>query len=98
MVSIFGTGGGATNPASLTGGLALLKPLVTLVLPATVIIDNTLTADVLYAGVAPTLISGLFQINFRVPQGLGAYAAHRVDITIGSASTQGLISVTVATK
>jgi uncharacterized protein (TIGR03437 family) len=98
VVSIFGTGGGATNPASLTGGLALLKPLVTLVLPATVIIDNTLTADVLYAGVAPTLISGLFQINFRVPQGLGAYAAHRVDITIGSASTQGLISVTVATK
>ena len=98
VVSIFGTGGGATNPASLTGGLALLKPLATLVLPATVIIDGTLNADVQYAGIAPTLISGLFQINFRVPQSLGAYAAHRVDITIGSASTQGLISVTVATK
>jgi uncharacterized protein (TIGR03437 family) len=98
VVSIFGTGGGATNPASLTGGLALLKPLATLVLPATGIIDGTLNADVQYAGIAPTLISGLFQINFRVPQSLGAYAAHRVDITIGSASTQGLISVTVATK
>jgi uncharacterized protein (TIGR03437 family) len=98
VVSIFGTGGGATNPASVTGGLALLKPLATLVLPATVIIDGTLNADVQYAGIAPTLISGLFQINFRVPQSLGAYAAHRVDITIESASTQGLISVTVATK
>ena len=98
VVSIFGTGGGATNPASLTGGLALLKPLDTLVLPAIVTIDGTLNADVQYAGVAPTLISGLFQNNFRVPQSLGAYAAHRVDITIGSASTQGLISVTVATK
>jgi uncharacterized protein (TIGR03437 family) len=98
VVSIFGTGGGATNPASVTGGLALLKPLDTLVLPAIVTIDGTLNADVQYAGIAPTLISGLFQINFRVPQSLGAYAAHRVDITIESASTQGLISVTVATK
>jgi uncharacterized protein (TIGR03437 family) len=98
IVSIFGTGGGATNPASVTGGLAPMKPAVTLALPTTVTIDNTLSADVTYAGVAPPFISGLFQINFRVPPSLGALAAHRVDVQIGSASTQGLISVTIATS
>jgi uncharacterized protein (TIGR03437 family) len=98
IVSIFGTGGGMTNPASFTGGLALLKPLDTLVLPTTVTIDGVLSADVQYAGVAPTLISGLFQINFRVPQSLGALATHRVDVQIGNGSTEGRISVTLATR
>jgi len=98
VVSIFGTGGGVTNPASVTGGLAPTKPAVTLALPTTVLIDNTLSAAVTYAGVAPPFISGLFQINFRIPQSLGALAAHRVDVQIGSASTQGRISVTIATS
>jgi uncharacterized protein (TIGR03437 family) len=98
IVSIFGTGGGATTPASASGGLALAKPPATLALPTAVTIDNTLSADVTYAGVAPPFISGLFQINFRVPQSLGALASHRVDVQIGSASTQGRISVTIATS
>jgi uncharacterized protein (TIGR03437 family) len=98
VVSIYGTGGGATSPISVTGGLAPLKPLANLVLPAIVTIDGTLNADVQYAGVAPTLISGLFQINFKVPPSLGALATHRVDVTIGSGTTEGLISVTVATS
>ena len=75
-----------------------MKPAVTLALPTTIMIDNTLSADVTYAGVAPPFISGLFQINFRVPQSLAALAAHRVDVQIGSASTQGRISVTIATS
>ncbi len=98
IVSVYGTGGGPTNPASATGGIAPLKPLAHLTLPASILIDNTVKADVLYAGVAPTAISGLFQINFRVPPSLGPLAAHRVDVQIGNASTQGLISVTIATK
>jgi uncharacterized protein (TIGR03437 family) len=62
------------------------------------LIDGTLDADVLYAGAAPTFISGLFQINFRVPTSLGAFATHGVDATIGAATTVGGISVTIATK
>ena len=27
---------------------------------------------------------GLFQINFQIPQSLGANAAHRVDVKIGN--------------
>jgi uncharacterized protein (TIGR03437 family) len=97
VVSIYGTGG-VTNPTSVTGGIAPLKPLATLPLLTTVIIDSTLSADVQYAGVAPTLISGLLQINFQISQSLGANAAHRVDVKIGNAFTEGLISVTVPTK
>ena len=70
----------------------------TLALAATVTIDGTTNADVVYAGVAPTLISGLFQINFRLPSSLAASPTHRVDVKIGSFSTLGLISVTVATR
>jgi uncharacterized protein (TIGR03437 family) len=98
VVSIYGTGGGATNPGSITGGLAPLKPLDMIVLPTTVTIDGTLNAEVQYAGVAPNLISGLFQINFQIPQSLGAFASHRVDVTIGYGSTEGYIPVTLATK
>jgi uncharacterized protein (TIGR03437 family) len=98
VVSIFGTGGGVTNPASVTGGLAQIKPKTTLVLPTTVIIDNTLTLAADYAGVAPTFISGLLQINVRIPQSLVPLAAHQVDVTIGNATTQGRISVSIATK
>jgi uncharacterized protein (TIGR03437 family) len=98
LVSIFGTGGGVTRPASVTGGIAPIQPKTTLELPATIIIDDTFSVAADYAGVAPTLTSGLFQINFRIPQSIGPSAAHRVDIKIGNATTQGLISVTLATK
>jgi uncharacterized protein (TIGR03437 family) len=98
VVSIYGTGGGLTNPASVTGGIAPIKPKTTLELPTTVIIDDTLSVAADYAGVAPTFVSGLMQINLRIPQSLGPLAAHRVDVNIGNGSTQGMISVTIATK
>lgn len=98
VISIYGTGGGVTNPASVTGGLAPIRPKTTLELPTTVIIDDTLSVAADYAGVAPTFISGLMQINFRIPQSLGPLAAHGVDVKIGNATTQGLISITLATR
>jgi uncharacterized protein (TIGR03437 family) len=84
VVSIFGTGGGATNPPSVTGGIAVKNPLAKLVLPAAVTIDFGLNADVVYAGTVPGFISGLFQINFRIPQSLGAFAYHPVGVNIGT--------------
>ena len=98
VVSIYGTGGGLTNPDSVTGGLAPVNTPVLLKLQSSVVIDESIDAAVTYAGVAPTLISGLFQINFGVPENLPASATHRVDVKIGNASTQGLISVTLATR
>jgi uncharacterized protein (TIGR03437 family) len=98
VVSIYGSGGGPTNPASVTGGLSPATPLAHLSLPVSVMLDGTAVTDIPYAGVAPTFTSGLFQINFRIPADLPASAVHRVDVKIGNASTEGLISVTIATK
>lgn len=98
VVSIYGSGAGPTNPASVTGGLSPEKPLKHLSLPVSILLDGIAVTDIPYAGVAPTFTSGLFQINFRIPDGLPPSAAQRVDVRIGNASTAGLISVTIATK
>ena len=52
-------------------------------------------AQVLYAGNAPTLVSGLFQVNAVIPQGLPAGAASIV-LTVGGRSSPA--GVTVAVK
>jgi len=66
IVSLFGTGGGITAPSGVTGGFAPLSPPTFLTLPVTVQFNSS-QAEVVYAGAAPTLISGVFQVNVRVP-------------------------------
>ena len=66
IVSLFGTGGGVTAPGGITGGLTPLSPPALLTLPVAVQV-NQYQAHVEYAGAAPTLISGVFQVNVRVP-------------------------------
>jgi uncharacterized protein (TIGR03437 family) len=67
VVSLFGTGGGPTSPGGITGGIAPLSPPGSLMLPVAVQFGQ-FAAEVTYAGPAPTLISGVFQLNVRVPQ------------------------------
>jgi uncharacterized protein (TIGR03437 family) len=66
VISIYGTGGGLTNPLDVTGGFAPRTSGKFLEQPVTVQIGGV-DAEVLYAGAAPTLISGFFQVNVRVP-------------------------------
>ena len=67
IVSLFGTGFGATNPAVPPGQLD--AGIASLTNPITVMIGSvTLSpSDVLYAGLSPGSISGLYQINVRIP-------------------------------
>jgi uncharacterized protein (TIGR03437 family) len=73
VVMLFGTGGGATAPPGITGALAPSDALGLLTLPVMVqifefpAIGLQPLAPVLYAGPAPTLNSGVFQINIQVP-------------------------------
>jgi uncharacterized protein (TIGR03437 family) len=69
-VSVYGTGGGAMSPPGLTGNLWPLAPLSLLTQP----VSAAEAAGVLYSGSAPTLESGLFQINLRLPSDLTAGA------------------------
>jgi len=84
-VSVYGTGGGAMNPPGMTGSLWPLAPLSLLTPPVSVTV-GTEAASVLYAGSAPTLESGLFQINVRLPADLAA-GAQFLSVTVGGATS-----------
>jgi uncharacterized protein (TIGR03437 family) len=87
FITIYGTGGGVTNPPGLTGGLwPITASLPTLPLPVSVTIGGT-NAVVLYAGSAPTLESGYFQMNVALPSGLQASPAVNLVVTAGGSSS-----------
>ncbi len=87
FITIYGTGGGVTNPLGITGGLwPITASLPTLTLPVSVTIGGT-NAMVLYAGSAPTLESGYFQINVALPSGLQASSAVNLVVTVGGSSS-----------
>jgi uncharacterized protein (TIGR03437 family) len=85
IVTIFGTGEGQTDPAGQDGRVIstdLRRPL----LPIVVRIGGR-TAEVLYAGSASGLVSGIFQANIRVPEDIAAGAVP-LEIQIGGAAIQ----------
>ena len=96
VVLIFGTGDGQTNPARVDGAvvnpfLALPRPL----LPVSVTIGGK-RAVVEYAGAAPGFVSGVLQVNARVPADVTPGPNVPVVITVGSQSSQD--GVTMAVK
>jgi uncharacterized protein (TIGR03437 family) len=97
IVAAFGTGGGIYDPTLATGEIVPIGPFFYLTQKVVVKIDDGLEADVVYAGAAPTRISGVFQINFRIPDGVvAAFARHTLDVTIGPGSTNPLQTVTIS--
>ncbi|HTX40062.1 MAG TPA: hypothetical protein VME43_33815 [Bryobacteraceae bacterium] len=83
-VAIWGTGGGAFLPAAITGGITPLAPLAQLALPVTVTLGGTpVPATVAYSGSAPTLSTGVFQVNFTIPAGAPTGANVPLGISIG---------------
>ena len=85
FIAIYGTGGGAMNPPGSTGGIWPLSPLSYLTQPASAMVGSE-TAQVLYAGSAPTLDTGFFQMNLLLPPDLTA-ATNSLSVTIGGASS-----------
>lgn len=86
-ITIYGTGGGVTSPLGITGGFwSIIASLPTLTLPVSVTIGGT-NAMVLYAGSAPTLESGYFQINVALPSSLQASPAMNLVVTVGGSSS-----------
>jgi uncharacterized protein (TIGR03437 family) len=91
IVSLFGTGMGLTTPDIPSGNLTLSTPYPALQSPVTVAIGGQ-PAEVLYAGSAPTLPSGVIQINARIPNGVKSGA---VPIALTAAGISAMQSVTV---
>jgi uncharacterized protein (TIGR03437 family) len=85
IVTCYGTGEGATNPASTNGQIntqTLPKPLLTGALKV-----GSQTAAINYLGAAPGFVAGVFQLNFTVPGGAASGSASPVVLTIGGNSS-----------
>lgn len=92
VVVLFGTGEGITDPGGQDGMLATSvypKPRQ----PLTVRIGGK-DAEVLYAGAAPGLVAGVFQINVCIPEGVDP-GPQPVVVQIGTASSSPEVTVSV---
>jgi uncharacterized protein (TIGR03437 family) len=93
VIVLYATGAGQTDPAGVDGQLAgevLPKPL----LPVSVRIGGE-QAEVLYAGGAPGFVSGLMELHVRVPGTAAKADAAPIELTVGSASSQPGLAVSV---
>jgi uncharacterized protein (TIGR03437 family) len=89
VVAIYATGDGVENPPALDGFVttALRRPIA----PVTVTIAG-ISAVVEYAGAAPGLVSGVLQVNVRVPDSV---PSGNVPVVIVVGSAQSQIGVTL---
>ncbi len=86
VVILYGTGFGLSDPVYQAGelppGIAPLRDRITVTVGGTILPAS----DILYAGLAPNLISGLQQINIRLPQSVSPGNVP-ISITVGGVST-----------
>jgi len=97
IIQIFGTGEGTTTPAGVDGTILPSRlPLPAPTLPVTVTIGgiDVPAADVTYAGEAPGSISGVIQVNARIPLGVGPGPVSVV-IKVGGVPSQSNVTVSV---
>jgi len=88
IVALFATGSGLTNPAGADGLIAGTVPFKP-VLPVSVQIGG-IDAEVLYAGTAPGLTTGVLQVNCRVPENVAPGYAVSLVLTVGTVSSPGV--------
>jgi uncharacterized protein (TIGR03437 family) len=93
VIELYATGLGATQTAVAPGALAPSQAVPT-VQKVTVTIGGTRIpdADVLYSGLAPGNISGLFQINVRIPASAGN---GDLPVTMAVGSEQSVAGTTI---
>ena len=94
VVALFATGAGQTDPPGVDGqvtGTALPSPLLSVSVQI-----GGVGAQVLYAGAAPALVSGVVQVNAIVP--VNAPSGPAVPITLTVGATPSPAGVTLAIK
>lgn len=93
IVSMFGTGEGLIDPPGQDGQL-VGTPLRHPILPVSIQIGG-IEAEITYVGSAPGLVSGLFQLNVRIPLEVKSGSSIPVDLKIGSVSAQAGVTLAV---
>jgi uncharacterized protein (TIGR03437 family) len=93
IVMLYVTGAGQTDPQGQDGKVIYEDP-PRVAVPVSVKIGGV-DAELRYAGAAPGMVSGVVQINVRVPASLAAGGAVPVEITVGGASSQPGVTLSV---
>jgi trimeric autotransporter adhesin len=94
IVVLYATGEGLTDPAGITGKVTAVSALTPKpLLPVSVQIDGR-EADVLFSGEAPGFVSGVLQVNVRVPSGARS-GDLPVVLGIGTIASPGGVTVSV---
>jgi uncharacterized protein (TIGR03437 family) len=94
IVTLFGTGAGITDPPSRDGEVAA-EDFPPLAAPVAITIGGVAVEEIYFAGGIKARPAGLFQIQFRVPEGIEA-GEHPVVVRIGEAESQSGVFVVVA--
>jgi len=94
FISLYATGEGQTSPAGIDGKPASDSPPVP-DLPVGVTIGGVTVSNLQYAGGAPGEVAGLLQINVQIPRGVQAGSTVPVSVQIGSAYSQGGVTIAV---
>jgi uncharacterized protein (TIGR03437 family) len=92
VIALYGTGEGQTDPPGQDGRI-ILTDVREPRLPVTATIGGH-SAKVVYAGSAPGLISGVFQVNLQIPEDLDP-GIHPVRIEVGGVPTQPSVTIAV---
>ncbi|MDP2998259.1 MAG: hypothetical protein Q8N47_12290 [Bryobacterales bacterium] len=93
VVVIYATGEGQTSPAGVDGtitGTLLRKPTA----PVSVMIGGQ-TAEVLYAGAAPGIVSGVMQVNARVPANIAGGDSVPIVLKVGNSPSPSGVTMAV---
>jgi uncharacterized protein (TIGR03437 family) len=93
IVTMYGTGEGVTTPALPDGALEISVPYST-TQPLVTVSFGGRTAEVQYAGAAPFLPTGVFQINATIPTTVTPGAVP-ITVSIGEISTTRTVTVAV---
>ncbi len=94
IVSVYATGEGQTKPAGVDGRpdpspapLPVAQPVMARV--------GSSDAMVVYAGGAPGLVAGVFQVNVQIPHGVTPGSAVPIVISVGGTNSQANVTVAV---
>ena len=93
VVTFFATGEGQTDPPGMDGKLAI-NPLPSPLLTVFVAVD-AIGVELQYAGAAPGIVSGLMQINARIPQDASSGPHVPLIICVGEAYSQFGVTIAV---
>jgi uncharacterized protein (TIGR03437 family) len=97
IIQIYATGEGQTSPAGVDGAVSPNRlPLPTPTALVEVIIGGipVSAANITYAGEAPSIVSGVMQVNARIPAGVGTGPVSVV-VRVGGVPSQGNVIVSV---